>query len=190
MSTIRILSNVGNAFFLAAGCWGDLLLIRVFLTFAYVCLLAIHFVKQSEDYEDYVWGFGCLYLHGSSAVRLFHDEGEVKMDEKKEQVGIIHQHTLTVVHANFVPLQPLCCSYSHHHFIHVCALFRRLYGATSTAEVAFLAFSSRAMLPSASSSLMQRQERPLILLHSSTSYSMDRLTLRRQSPVLPEITRS
>jgi len=111
MSTIRILSNVGNAFFLASGCWGDLLLIRVFLTFAYVCLLAIHFVKRSTDYEDYVWGFGTLYLHGSSAVRLFHDEGEVKMDEKKEQVGIIHQHTLTVVHANFVPLQPLCYSY-------------------------------------------------------------------------------
>jgi len=88
MSTIRILSNVGNAFFLASGCWGDLLLIRVFLTFAYVCLIAINFVKRSTDYEDYVWGFGTLYLHGSSAVRLFHDEGEVKMDEKKEQEAL------------------------------------------------------------------------------------------------------
>ena len=142
MSTIRILSNVGNAFFLASGCWGDLLLIRVFLTFAYVCLLAIHFVTRSTNYEDYVWGFGTLYLHGSSAVRLFHDEGEVKMDEKKEQVGIIHQHMLTVMHANYRSFATTLLLYSHHHFLHTClcvkeALWRYFYRRSGISRLLF-----------------------------------------------------
>lgn len=89
MPAARILSNFASAFFLTSGCWGDLLLIRVFLTCAYTCLVALSFVADLQ-LENYIWGFVCLYLHGSSVVRLFFDEGPVKLDEKKEQEALWH----------------------------------------------------------------------------------------------------
>ena len=39
VSAFRLLANFASAFFLCSGIWGDLLLIRVFLTCAYACLV-------------------------------------------------------------------------------------------------------------------------------------------------------
>jgi len=85
-NTLRILSNLSSAFFTASGMWGDLLLIRIFLTCAYAFIIAIQFTRDHNEYEMYVWAFACIYLHGSSAIRLIIDEGTVKLDENQEQV--------------------------------------------------------------------------------------------------------
>lgn len=45
----------------------------------------MNFVSDTDAKEYYVWGFACLYLHGSSAVRLFLDEGPVKLDDEKQE---------------------------------------------------------------------------------------------------------
>ena len=93
MSASRIFSNISSAWFLASGLWGDLLLIRIFLTLAYLFLILVHFELHKgfdgDDYayENFFWGFVCLYAHASSAIRLFLDEGKVKLDEKQEQVS-------------------------------------------------------------------------------------------------------
>ena len=85
-NNLRILSNLGNAFFTASGMWGDLLLIRIFLTCAYAFIIAFQFTRDHNEYENYVWAFACIYLHGSSAIRLIIDEGPVMLNEKQEQV--------------------------------------------------------------------------------------------------------
>ncbi|EJK51875.1 hypothetical protein THAOC_28911 [Thalassiosira oceanica] len=38
--------------------------------------------------ENYVWSFVCLYLHGSSAVRLLFDEGTVEMGDDGDQEAL------------------------------------------------------------------------------------------------------
>ena len=87
MPTPRILIDFASVFFLASGCWSDLLIIRVFLTCAYAFILAFYFSIRPQSFpESFVLGFACLYLQGSSAVRLFLDEGPVKLEEEKEQV--------------------------------------------------------------------------------------------------------
>ena len=85
-NTLRVLGNLSSAFFTASGMWGDLLLIRIFLTCAYAFIIAIQFTRDHNEYEMYVWAIACIYLHGSSAIRLIIDEGPVKLDEKQEQV--------------------------------------------------------------------------------------------------------
>ena len=84
--TSRILNNISSAFFLASGCWADLLIIRIFLTCAYAFILAFYISIDVANIENYIWCMACLYLHGSSAVRLILDEGSVELDESKEQV--------------------------------------------------------------------------------------------------------
>ena len=81
----RIFTNLFSMFFLLAGCWGDLLIIRIFLTCAYIFMIPFHL----KDPENYAWAFLSLYLHGSGAVRLVIDEGKVKLDEKQEQVSFL-----------------------------------------------------------------------------------------------------
>ena len=87
--TSRILNNISSAFFLASGCWADLLIIRIFLTCAYAFILAFYISIDVANIENYIWCMACLYLHGSSAVRLILDEGSVELDESKEQVKIL-----------------------------------------------------------------------------------------------------
>ena len=98
--TTRILFNFGNAFFLASGCWGDLLLIRIFLSTAYCFMIANEFIFEQTNYEMYAWAFACLYLQGSSAVRLVLDEGPVKLDEKQEHVGCTSTSFIPFNHYN------------------------------------------------------------------------------------------
>ncbi|KAL7526937.1 hypothetical protein ACHAXR_004318 [Thalassiosira sp. AJA248-18] len=87
MPAARILINIASAFFLASGCWGDLFIIRFFLTCAYATIIAFYF-SIGANIENYVWCFACLYLHGSSAVRILLDEGPVVLDEEKEQEAL------------------------------------------------------------------------------------------------------
>ena len=84
--TSRILNNISSAFFLASGCWADLLIIRILLTFAYAFILAFYISIDAANIENYIWCTACLYLHGSSAVRRIGDEGSVELDESTEQV--------------------------------------------------------------------------------------------------------
>lgn len=84
-TTARILNNLASAFYLLGGAYRDLLLIRIFLTFAYSFLLVFHFYIHTTNWEQYAWSFCCLYLHGSGAVRLLLDERPtVKLSEEHE----------------------------------------------------------------------------------------------------------
>jgi hypothetical protein len=87
-TTARILNNLASAFYLLGGAYRDLLLIRIFLTFAYSFLIAFHFyINNKTNWEQYLWSFCCLYLHGSGAVRLLWDERpspNVKLSEEHE----------------------------------------------------------------------------------------------------------
>lgn len=86
-ATTRILINISSAFFLASGCWADLLIIRISLTCAYICLLAFYITIDEGAYiENYIWPVACLYLNGSSAIRLLIDECPIKLDDTNEEV--------------------------------------------------------------------------------------------------------
>ena len=86
MSTSRILSNFSIAFFPASGCWGDILLVGAFLTYIYA-FISLRLVASSMLIPR--TPFGALqYLHVSSDVQLIFDEGPVKLNKKKEQVGV------------------------------------------------------------------------------------------------------
>ena len=54
---------------------------------AYLFLVLVHFDTKTDDYENYFWGFVCLYAHASSAIRLILDESKVKLNKKQEQVS-------------------------------------------------------------------------------------------------------
>lgn len=79
---LAVLSNIGSAFFLMSGLWTDLLLIRIFLSCAYIFLIAIQFKVLNVNLI--IWGFVTLYVQLSSVVRLILDEGPVQLDENEE----------------------------------------------------------------------------------------------------------
>ena len=54
-------------------------------SYPFVCVRpALAFVANLSP-ENYVWSFVCLYLHGSSAVRLLFDEGTVDMGDNDQE---------------------------------------------------------------------------------------------------------
>ena len=81
----RIFSNLFNLFFVLAGIFGD---IRICLTCAYIFMLPFQIVMNGYK-ENYAWIAACIYLHGSTVVRLIINEGRVKLDEKQEQVSFL-----------------------------------------------------------------------------------------------------
>lgn len=89
---VRVFSNLFSLFFVLAGIWGDLLIIRICLTSAYFFMLPFQILVNGYK-ENYAWIAASIYLHGSGVVRLIIDEGKVKLDEKQEQVSsLLHLH--------------------------------------------------------------------------------------------------
>jgi hypothetical protein len=101
----RIFSNLFSLFFVLAGIWGDLLIIRFCLTCAYIFMLPFQILMNGYK-ENYAWIALCIYLHGSTVVRLIINEGKIKLDEKQEQVRI-----LLYCSVSFDCLLPLYSSY-------------------------------------------------------------------------------
>lgn len=88
----RVFSNLFSLFFVLAGIWGDLLIIRICLTCAYIFMLPFQILVNGYK-ENYAWIAACIYLHGSTVVRLIINEGKVTLDEKQEQVSsLLHLH--------------------------------------------------------------------------------------------------
>ena len=54
----RLIGNFASAFFLCSGIWGDLLLIRVFLTCAYACLVG---VLRVQAWSEFVYPLTLLF---------------------------------------------------------------------------------------------------------------------------------
>ena len=84
--TARLFSVCSACFFLAGGAWSDLLLIRTFLTNAYIFLICFHFEVKQQHIELWILAFICLYVHGSHAVRLFMDERPVTLDNEEQEM--------------------------------------------------------------------------------------------------------
>jgi magnesium-transporting ATPase (P-type) len=149
----RIFSNLFSLFFVLAGCWGDLLIIRICLTCAYIFMLPFQILMNGYK-ENYAWIALTLYLHGSTVVRLIINEGRVNLDDKQEQVSFLLYCSVSFdyllsLYSSFFVDNPRCLHIED----------RKLYGATFTVLVVFLASCLSRILPSASSSLMRRQER-------------------------------
>ena len=77
-----------------SGIFGDLLLIRIFCFCAYLFMTIFSFSGSLDlnfDWGGHIdpgslfWGFLGMYVHGSSAVRLFLDERKITLDESEEK---------------------------------------------------------------------------------------------------------
>jgi hypothetical protein len=85
-----------NSCFFASGFFGDLLVLRFLLMFAYIFLLINVFtgypmwpqLYNDKHYtlsvDSLVWGLCNLYLHGSGFLGIFRDERYIKLDESME----------------------------------------------------------------------------------------------------------
>ena len=91
---LAIYKHLAALSFMLAGVFADLLVVRLCLSSAYICLI-VNGVMGSPFWPSLrrpghltvdmlIWGFVCLYVHMASVVRLLLDERHVELSEHEE----------------------------------------------------------------------------------------------------------